>query len=364
MKRLAFYSFLAVVLMFSASGFSLTVPKGNRPVKNIILMIGDGMGTSAVYAGYTLNHGHLNLERIRNIGFSKTYSTAYVTDSGAGGTAISTGNKTYNGAIGVDSTGKPAETILEWAEEYGKATGLVATCAITHATPASFISHQASRSDYELIALDFLKTDIDVFIGGGRNHFAKRKDGVDLTQKLKEKGYSLAYTMDELRNVKKGPVAALLDTVHPVKWLEGRGNMLTESVNEAIRLLSSDKDGFFMMVEGSQIDWGGHDNNINYLATEMVDFDKAVGAALDFAMKDGETLVVITADHDTGGLGLNGGSFETGEIKAGFTGTNHTGVMVPVFAFGPQSEMFSGFQENTDLFFKMMNAFGFEVKRK
>jgi alkaline phosphatase len=159
-------------------------------------------------------------------------------------------------------------------------------------------------------------------------------------------------------------VAALLDTVHPVKWLEGRGNMLTESVNEAIRLLSSDKDGFFMMVEGSQIDWGGHDNNINYLATEMVDFDKAVGAALDFAMKDGETLVVITADHDTGGLGLNGGSFETGEIKAGFTGTNHTGVMVPVFAFGPQSEMFSGFQENTDLFFKMMNAFGFEVKRK
>ncbi|MCX6223608.1 MAG: alkaline phosphatase, partial [Bacteroidia bacterium] len=145
--------------------------------------------------------------------------------------------------------------------------------------------------------------------------------------------------------------------------MEGRGNQLTESVNETIRLLSSDKDGFFLMIEGSQIDWGCHANDINYLATEMVDFDMAVGAVLDFADSNGETLVIVTADHETGGLGLNGGNLATGEIKAGFTGTGHTGVMVPVFSYGPRSEAFTGIQENTDLFYKMMDAFGFRNKK-
>ncbi|MFA5814813.1 MAG: alkaline phosphatase [Bacteroidales bacterium] len=364
MKKVALLLILPLFVVITVCGSIPSVPKGTRPVINIILMIGDGMGTSQIYAGYTLNHGHLNLERIRNIGFSKTHSTSYVTDSGAGGTAISTGNKTYNGAIGVDSTGKPVKTILEWAEEYGKATGLVATCAITHATPASFISHQAKRSDYELIADDFMKTDIDVFIGGGRDHFQKRKDSVDLTAKLRDKGYTVAYTIEDIKNVQTGPVAGFLAPVHQPKWLEGRGNQLTESVNEAIRLLASDKDGFFLMIEGSQIDWGGHANDINYLATEMVDFDNAIGAVLDFALKNGETLVIVTADHETGGLGLNGGNLATGEIKAGFTGTGHTGVMVPVFSYGPHSEIFTGFQENTDLFFKMMDAFGFRKNIK
>ncbi len=356
---------LAGTLLFfvSIGGFSMPVPKGSKPVKNIILMIGDGMGTTEVYAGYTLNHGHLNLERMRNIGFSKTHSTSYVTDSGAGGTALSTGHKTYNGAIGVDADGKPVKTILELAEEQGKATGLAVTCAVTHATPASFISHQASRNDYELIADDFMKTDIDVFIGGGLNHFQKRKDGVDLTAKLREKGYTVATNIDQIRKLEKGPVAGLLDTVHEPRWLDGRGNLLVESVKEAIRLLNLDKDGFFLMVEGSQIDWGGHANDVNYIATEMVDFDKAVGAALDFAEKDGQTLVIVTADHETGGLGLVGGNIETGEIKAGFTTKDHTGVMVPVFSFGPHAEAFNGIQENTDIFYKMLDAYGFKKQK-
>ncbi len=360
MNKAAFLLFLSFSVVLAASAGNPPEPKKTKPVKNIVLMIGDGMGTSAVYAGYTLNRGHLNLERIKNIGFSKTYSTSYVTDSGAGATAISTGNKTYNGAIGVDSLGKPAKTILEWAEEKGKATGLVTTCAVTHATPASFISHQASRNDYELIAADFLKTDIDVFIGGGLDNFKKRKDSVDLTRKLQDKGYSLAYNIDDIRKVKKGALAGLLAAGHEQKWTEGRGDLLTSSVNEAIRLLSSDQDGFFLMIEGSQIDWGGHARDISYLATEMVDFDKAVGAVLDFAMSNGETLVIVTADHETGGLGINDGNMATGEIKAAFTSTGHTGVMVPVFSFGPQSENFAGFQENTDIFFKMMSAFGFK----
>ncbi len=363
MKRNFAFMLLAIFIITSGSGKCVPKSPKDKTAKNIILLIGDGMGTSEVYAGLTLNHGRLNLERIKDIGFSKTYSTSYITDSGAGGTAISTGQKTYNGAIGVDSTGKPAKTILEWAEEKGKATGLVSTSAITHATPASFIAHQAGRNDYEIIASDFLKTDIDVFIGGGRNHFNKRKDGLDLTEKLKSKGYSVAYTIGEVRNIKNGPVAGLLDTIHEPRWLDGRGDLLVESAREAIRLLSADKDGFFLMIEGSQIDWGGHANDIRYLATEMVDFDKAVGAALDFAEKDGETLVIVTADHETGGLGIDGGNMKTGEIKAGFTSKDHTGVMVPVFAYGPGSEKFAGIQENTDLFYKMLASFGFKYKK-
>ncbi len=362
MKK-ANWIFTLLLLSSLISGFSNPLTKAGKPVRNVILMIGDGMGTSEIYAGLTLNHGHLNLERMKNIGFSKTHSTSYVTDSGAGGTALATGHKTYNGAIGVDAAGNPVKTILEWAEEKGRATGLVVTCAVTHATPATFISHQASRNDYEIIAADFLKTDIDVFIGGGLNHFQKRKDGVDLTTKLRDKGYAIAHNLDEIKALKHGPVAGLLDTLHEPRWLDGRGDRLTESVHEAIRLLSMDKDGFFLMVEGSQIDWGGHANDINYIATEMVDFDKAIGEVLDFAEKNGETLVIVTADHETGGLSLNGGNLETGEIQAGFTLKDHTGVMVPVFSFGPYSEKFTGIQENTAIFYKMLDAFGFNTKK-
>jgi alkaline phosphatase len=335
------------------------VKKQAKPVKNIILLIGDGMGVSEVYAGYTYQKGTLNMERFQTAGFSITYSTSYVTDSGAGGTAIATGHKTYNGAIGVDSTGRPIKTILEWAEEKGKATGLVATCAITHATPASFISHQAKRSDYELIASDFLKTDVDVFIGGGLNHFTKRKDSIDLTRQLIAKGYTLAYNLEELRSIAKGPVGALLAAEHLPKISEGRGDQLIESVNQAIRLLSADPDGFFLMVEGSQIDWGGHANDIKYIVEEVADFDKAVGAALDFAEKNAETLVIVTADHETGGLAVSDGNLTTGQVTGSFTTKDHTGVMVPVFAYGPYSTTFGGMQQNIEIFSKMMHAFGF-----
>lgn len=353
---------IAIFLLHQISGWNnqaLAAGK-EKPAKNIILLIGDGMGTSQVYAGMTANGGTLNLERFPIAGFSKTYSTEYVTDSGAGGTALATGHKTKNGSIAVDPQGQPVKTILEWAEENGKATGMATTCAMTHATPASFIAHQAKRSDYELIAADFLKTDIDVFIGGGHDHFGKRKDGIDLIGQLRKKGYRIAQTIDEIKEIKSGPVAGLLYPVHPPKWSEGRGDLLTESVIEAIRLLSADSDGFFLMVEGSQIDWAGHDNNAQQIAEEMIDFDRAVGAALDFAEKDGQTLVIVTADHETGGLSLLDGNFETGELKGSFSTGDHSGVMVPVFSYGPQAVIFGGIQENTDIFEKMMQAFGFK----
>jgi alkaline phosphatase len=352
-RRLPVY-FLMLVLATSVNAQK----KNDRPT-NIILMIGDGMGVTQVYSGYTANKGQLNLFRCNSIGFSKTYSaTNYITDSGAGATAISTGHKTYNGAIGVDKDTAIAKTILEYAEEKGLATGLVSTSAITHATPASFIAHQASRDNYEAIAADFLKTDIDVFIGGGINHFAVRKDKRDLLKELRQKGYQVIFSMDSIKKITHGKLAGLTAKEHNPSMIEGRGDMLPNSTMTALNILSENKKGFFLMVEGSQIDWGGHANNANFVEKEMIDFDNAIGKALDFAKRDGHTLVIVTADHETGGMSLVGGDYQQGTVVAKFNTTDHTGVMVPVFAFGPGAELFQGVQENTDLFTKMMKLFG------
>jgi len=322
--------------------------KSRRP-ENIILMIGDGMGVTQVYAGLTANKGHLFLENMKTIGFSKTYSASdYITDSAAGGTALSTGVKTYNGAIGVDANGMPLKTVLEYAEEKRMATGLVVTAAINHATPAAFIAHQKSREMYEEIAADFLKTDIDVFIGGGYKYFSERKDGRNLVEELKQKGYSVEQEMRNVAKVKSGKLAGLVASEH-LPHAGERKDMLPVSAETAINILSQDKNGFFMMVEGSQIDWGGHENNTSYIAEEMLDFDKAIGKALDFAANDGKTLIVVTADHETGGFSIPGGDIKAGMVSGGFNTGGHTAVMVPVFAYGPGAEEFIGIMENTDV---------------
>jgi alkaline phosphatase len=326
--------------------------KSEKP-RNIILLIGDGMGVSQVFAGLTANKGNLFLENFKNIGFSKTQSAdSYITDSAAGGTALSTGHKTKNGSIGVDADDKPVKTILEEAEEKGLATGLVSTSSITHATPASFISHQAGRSMYEEIAADFLKTDIDVFIGGGIDHFSKRKDGRNLMEELKAKGYQVETDMKEISKIKKGKLAGLTAPVHNGRVAE-RGDMLQVATKTALKILDNNEKGFFLMVEGSQVDWGGHASSTKYIVEEMLDFDKVIGEVLEFADKDGETLIIITADHETGGMAITGGDMKNGMVLGSFPTTDHTAVMVPVFSFGPGAQEFTGIMENTDIFKKM-----------
>jgi len=294
-------------------------------------------------------------------GFSVTYSADdYITDSGAGGTALSTGVKTKNGSIGVDANGQPVETILEMAEKRGLATGLVSTSSITHATPASFIAHTANRSKYSDIALDFLKTDIDVFIGGGYKDFAKRADSLNLIDSLKARGYFIARDLNEVNVKSTNRLAALLADEHMPQMSKGRGNMLPDATKMALSMLDKNDKGFFIMIEGSQIDWGGHANDAAYIVDEMVDFDNAVGKALEFAKKDGETLVIVTADHETGGFGIIGGSIATGDVQGAFLIKDHTATMVPVFAYGPGSEVFTGVQDNTDIFKKCVKLFGFK----
>jgi alkaline phosphatase len=336
-----------------------TKKKPKETVKNIIFLIGDGMGTSQVYAGLVANRGQLYIRTMPFAGFCKTNSAdALITDSAAGATAFSIGEKTNNGAIGVDRNNVPKKTILEMAEGKGMATGLVASCAVTHATPAAFIAHQPSRGMSEEIAADFLKTDIDVFIGGGRDHFDKRQDGRNLLTELEAKNYDVITTMDSLKFAKGEKVAALVSPGQPDPYLMGRGDMLPKASVFAIDKLKKNKNGFFLMIEGSQIDWGGHDNNVPYIVSEMLDFDRTVGEVLKFAAADKETLVVITADHETGGFSINGGDLATGLVSGKFTTGGHTGVMVPVFAYGPQAEQFSGIMENTDIFVKFKELLG------
>ncbi|WP_372650384.1 alkaline phosphatase [Draconibacterium sp.] len=326
--------------------------KAEKP-KNIIFLIGDGMGVSQVFAGITANQGHLFLENFRHIGFSKTQSADnYITDSAAGGTALACGVRTYNGAIGVDTDTVKVKSILEEAEAKGLATGLVSTSAITHATPASFIAHQPSRNMYEAIAADFLNTDIDVFIGGGNDHFTKRKDGRNLANELKEKGYTVETDINKIAKVKSGKLAGLTAGVHNGRMAE-RGDMLPVATTAAINILDNNDNGFFLMIEGSQIDWGGHASSTVYIVEDMLDFDQTIGKALEFAAKDGETLVLVTADHETGGMALTGGDISKGIVKAAYPTTGHTAVMVPVFAYGPGAEEFMGIMKNTDIHDKM-----------
>jgi alkaline phosphatase len=335
--------------------------KKSKKPKNVIFMVGDGMGVSQIYAGMIASKGTLNLEQIKHIGFHKNQSANnLVTDSAAGATAFSTGNKAKNGGIGVDASDVPAETILEIAEKNGLSTGLVTTSSLTDATPSAFIAHQPKRSMSEEIAADYLKTDVDIFIGGGKKSFTKRSDGLNLVDSLQKRNYQIVHTAEEIQAIKSGKIAGFTAEEDPIRISQGRGNLLSVSANKAIDLLGKNKKGFFLMIEGAQIDWGGHANDTDYIVNEMLDFDKVIGEVLQYAEKDGNTLVVITADHETGGFAINGGNSKTGEVKGAFTTKSHTGVMIPVFAFGPGAEEFTGFYENTAIFHKIKKAFGFK----
>lgn len=365
MKKIIFLAFLliSVNIFAQTERFAATLSKADYP-KNIIILIGDGMGVTQVYTGYTALKGDMNITQMPVSGFSITKSESdYITDSGAGGTAIATGQKVPNHHIAMDKDGKPINSILEYASRNGLSTGMVVTCDVTHATPASFVAHNKNRSNYEEIALDYLKTDIDVFIGGGYKNFANRKDKVNLLDELVKKQYKVARSLSEINTKTDTKVAALLVDKHLPSMLEGRGDVLPQGTKIALEILKNNPKGFFMMVEGSQIDWACHSNNTKSVIAEMLDFDKAVGAALEFAKKDKNTLVIVTADHETGGMALTGGNFEKGELDAGFISNDHTATMVPVFAYGPGASIFTGVQENTELFQKCMHLLKLDASK-
>ncbi len=334
-----------------------------KTAKNIIFLIGDGMGLTQTTAGMYANGNKTELEKFEYIGLHKSHaSDNLITDSAAAATAFACGIKTYNGAIGVDDNKQSKTTILEEAEAKGMATGLVSTSTIVHATPASYIAHNESRQNYEEIAADFLETDIDLFIGGGKKFFERREDERNLTTELRQKGYIVTDFIDsDLLNLNidiTKNFACYTSEEQPLPVAQGR-DYLPDVTRQSIEYLDkkSGDEGFFLMVEGSQIDWGGHANKADYIISEFIDFDKALKEAVDFAEKDGNTLVVVTADHETGGFAIQTTSTMDSLVTA-FTSDYHTASMIPVYALGPHAKDFKGIYENTEIYFKMRKAFG------
>ncbi|MCO6490622.1 MAG: alkaline phosphatase [Phaeodactylibacter sp.] len=334
-----------------------------RKARNVILLIGDGMALPQVSAALYSNNNKLNLEQFSIIGFHKpTSASDLITDSAAGATAFSCGVKTYNGAIAMTKDTLPCFTILEELDALGYATGLVATSTLVHATPAAFVAHQPLRVFYEAIAADFLRASLDLAIGGGKGYFDRREeDERDLVKELQQKGYIVSdYFREELTqitSVSKRPFFYFTADKHPLTHAAGR-DYLPYATDFALSFLRRRSDkGFFLMIEGSQIDWGGHSNDGGLAVDETLDFDEAVGLALKFAKKDGETLVLVTGDHESGGLALNPGS-RMNDLQLAFTTNGHTAALVPVFAYGPSAELFAGIYENTEIYFKMKQALG------
>lgn len=332
---------------------------------NIIFLIGDGMGLSAVSTGFYYGDQPSVFNRFHEIGLQQTSSASHkVTDSAASGTAMASGKKTYNGAIGVDTAKTAVQNIAELVASMGWSTGVVATSTISHATPASFYAHVEERSMEEEIAVQLLNSEIDFFAGGGRDKFNRRTDSTDILPLAAENGFTIdtagLAAPGTLSGDQKYGFLPEPDGMPPM--IQGRGEFLPEATILAIDHLSQNQQGFFLMVEGSQIDWAGHANNSEYLVGEMLDFEKVIAAALDFAEKDGNTLVVVTADHETGGLALGPKAVEAGQsgypdyaiIEPVFATAQHSATLIPVFAFGPGAEAFKGIYQNTEINHKMV----------
>lgn len=350
-------------------------------VKNVIVMIGDGMGFEQVKAASLYAYGEegkLSFEQYYR-GEVMTHSADsykkqnHATDSAAAGTAFATGQKVKNGVICQESN-KPIETILEILKEKGKATGLITTVPLTHATPAAYGAHSRSRNNYSDIAKDYMTDSRPNVLFG-----AYYKNGRGLTQeKAKKAGYTIAMTRKQMLDMvdpidKNSEEEFFLvglfspdgmpweyDYYHPKQILfpleeESTPTYdtiphLSEMTSAALTVLDNDSDGFFLMVEGGTIDWAGHSNNIENNVFETLEFDRAFKRVMDWAIDRDDTLVIVTADHECGGLWVvkNNGR---GTIPDVFWGlTNHSGVNVPVYAVGQGAKEFVGVIDNTDIF--------------
>lgn len=368
-KIILILSGCAFMIAAAESGGSYPLLPKDLKVNNVILLIGDGMGLAQVCAARIQTRGafgRLAMERMPVTGLVNTCSAdALITDSGAAGTALATGVKTNNGMIGVSPDQKPEPTILEACKEQGMATGLVATSTITHATPAAFASHVTGRNDEPEIAAQMIGNRVNVLLGGGRQYFlprsapgSKRTDNRDLIKEAKKAGYAVARTGAEME---KSAGAYLLGLFNlGALGADSAEPSLAEMTRKAIKTLGRNGNHFFLMVEGSQIDWACHDNDLEAMTGQVVQFDEAVRTALDFAARDSHTIVIVTADHETGGLSIVEGSLGGEALNAGWSTPGHTPVMTPLFAFGPGCEVFTGVRENTEIPARLAELMGIE----
>jgi alkaline phosphatase len=405
-------------LMMSAGLVAETSAEDEKHIaQNVILLIGDGMGHSQVTAArmekasWNLTEyasTDLFMDKMDYCGYVTTYSSnSFVTDSAPAATAMATGQKTDNGVISQDSTattkvmdGKNLTTILELAEEKGLSTGLVTTTRITHATPAAFYAHVNDRDNEAEIANQLIQSGVEVALGGGLSYFVdknetdplggngRRADDRNLIEEAEALGYTFVYNGTAFRNLNATETEKLLglfDSSHMLYEKErlsmtDREPSLAEMTEMAIAILSGNSKGFFLMVEGGRIDHAGHERSLRDITMDTLAFDEAVKAALDFALMSNDTLVIVTADHECGGLVLqpeNLDSYEGGGVNPIFgSGTTktvgprydfitemeeatHTAVDVPIMASGPGAESVSrGRLDNTQIFNIMRESLG------
>lgn len=324
----------------------------NKKVKNVILLIPDGTSLPQYYAAFTANKGKLNVFNMKATGLSKTNSSnAYITDSAPGSTAFATGVKTKNTFVGVDDEGKALAQIPDIIAAKGMSSGLISTGDVTDATPADFYAHSDNRNSSEPILKDFVSSKTKILIGGPTSGLTE-----DNLKKIKEAKIDL---YKDLKSVKSFNNRTLvIDPLASQRITNGRGNWLADAFDLTLNDLKTNKNGFFMMVEASQTDGGGHSNNLEQLVTELLDFDHVVGKAMKFADENKETLVVVLGDHETGGLTLLDGSLKDGWVFGNFSTNDHTSIPSSVFAYGPNSKEFTGLFENTEIFNKILAAYG------
>jgi len=363
LTRTALLTLLAVILASAGSD-------RQRP-RNLIIFIGDGMGVSHVYAAMTVSGNEMTFPFFPATGFSITHSgNSYSTDSAAGGTAIATGEKTDNRFISMRPDSTILVTLLEHARRNGRSTGVISTSSLTDATPASFVSHVPLRYMYREIAAQYPNGAAELFAGGGRNFFeagvdsaGNRIESTDVVKALEASGYDVVYSLEEFVASDAGRIAGLMSDNDMPRLFEGRDpDYLARSTEKAIEVLSKNRSGFVLMVEGSEIDDAGHSASTTMVTEEVLDMDRAVKVAYDFARRTGNTLIVVTADHETGGMSITDGDTSRREVSAHFGIKGHSGVMVPVFAYGPGAMAFTGVQDNTELFHDFVRLLSLDRK--
>lgn len=345
MKRV---TLLIATMLLSLSAISA------QEVKNIIYLIGDGMGLSSVSMMMVENGYEATIfDKANNVALQKTYSADNrVTDSAASGTALATGHKTNNTFIGCTPDGKAVESLLDVAKAEGKATGVVVTTYLQHATPAAFYAHTESRHNYEIITEQLAGSSLDVAIGGGMEFF-RRVYGDNIQNTIEKQGFSLAKELTDItqHNGDSRLLALLAD------WEVGsnQGTYLADATREALRILEhrGGDEGFVLMVEGSLIDGMGHANDAKAQQIEMQGFMGAIEVAVVYAAEHEDTLVVVTADHETGGLSIVSAdaNFNLSEqgVEYRWTTGGHSGAMIPIYLYGKKSEAINGIVENTDI---------------
>jgi alkaline phosphatase len=353
------FSIICFLLLFPiVLQFASVCDAKSRSVQNVIFLIGDGMGLTQVFASRATvvgPDGSLNVDRMPFTGFVRTHSAnSLITDSAAAATALASGFKTDNGMIGVTPDSQRVQTILSACQRAGKSTGLIATSSITHATPACFAAHVISRSSESQIAEQIIDDKIDVLLGGGKSFFipstesySKRSDDKNLIATAQNNGYIFIQTRDELLAANSNRLVGLFE--NEAMTTEPPEPTLAEMAGKALEILSRNPKGFFIMIEGSQIDWAAHAHNKDNLVKQVTDFDKAVKIALDFAAQHHNTLVVVTADHETGGLAIINGQRTGAQLDFAWSTEGHSATMVPVYAYGPGASRFSGTLDNTDI---------------